>query len=750
MKRNKQIANGFSQLDDILFLADSLRFTSNLDLPGPSIRMTRSLLPFLSLLILATFASAAEPQIWTVNSRADVMRGQARSVSIDQNGSITPAPKVTELYKTEQPYIWSSGIDAGGNVYLGTGAEGRIYRVTPTGTGALFADLTELNVSALAIGRNGELFAATSPDGKVYQLDAAGKATVYFDPKEKYIWSLAVMSDGSLAVGTGENGKIYRVRASNAAPEASILFDTSETHIISLAADKIGNLFAGTDSGGLVLRFGPDGKPFGLLDSPLREIHEMSVGPDGSVYVLALGESASTAKPEASPTPASSTVTTDAPNPAQPAAPQKSKYDLTGAKTAVYRILPDGGSDILWSSPTVVGFSIYAHQNGRGVLVGTSDRGRIYNIGNDGNETLAMQTDASQISGIFSRGGNLYAASSNQGRLFKIGPDTVAEGLYESAVLDAKTTASWGNLWWTSNGNVTVETRSGNAEFPNETWSGWEPVRSDARRGKASNPSARYFQWRAKLASGSSLREMNLAYVPRNIAPEITTLQVLPANVGLLANPPVQIDPNIELSGMAPQNFGIVIAPQPPRRVFQRGARAFQWTAEDRNGDKLLFDVYFKEVADTDYKLLKENVTETFVTIDGLSLADGKYLVRVAAKDSQSNPTGQFLTGDIVSEPFDIDNTQPAITVSGQPQVAGDSARVVFLATDRGSYIARAEYSVNGGEWQAVYPDDGISDGPDERYTVSVPLRVAGEYSVTLRVFDAGGNIGNARAIVRK
>jgi hypothetical protein len=236
--------------------------------------------------------------------------------------------------------------------------------------------------------------------------------------------------------------------------------------------------------------------------------------------------------------------------------------------------------------------------------------------------------------------------------------------------------------------------------------------------------------------------------MPRNIAPEITSLQVMPPNVGLLANPPVQIDPNIELSGLSPQNFGIVIAPQPPRRAFQRGARGFQWTAEDRNGDKLVYDVYFKEVADAEFKLLKENLSENFVTLDGLSLADGKYLLRVVAKDSPSNPTP--LTGEIVSEPFDIDNTQPSVTVSGQPQLTGDSARVVFIASDRGSYITRAEYSVNGGDWHSVFADDGISDGPDERYTVNVPLRAAGEYSITLRVFDATGNMGNARAIVRK
>src|SRR5205814_3207444 len=118
---------------------------------------------------------------------------------------------------------------------------------------------------------------------------------------EKYIWSLAILADGSLAVGTGDGGKIYEVKAANATPESSLLFDTSETHIISLATDKQGNLYAGTDSSGLVMRFGPDGKPFGLLDSPLREIHQLEIGPDGSLYVLAVGESASAAKPVETP-----------------------------------------------------------------------------------------------------------------------------------------------------------------------------------------------------------------------------------------------------------------------------------------------------------------------------------------------------------------------------------------------------------------------------------------------------------------
>ena len=202
---------------------------------------------FVSLAVIAIFSAftqASEPAIWTVSSRADVLRGDARNISIDSEGSIRLSPRLAEVFKTDQPYIWSSAFDAAGNVYLGTGGDGKVFKVAG-GAGSLFADLAEMNVTALAVGRAGEIFAATSPDGKVYRIDQTGKPAVYFDAKEKYIWSLAIMGDGSLAVGTGESGKIYRVKTANATPESSLLFDTSDSHIICLTTDKAGNLYAG-------------------------------------------------------------------------------------------------------------------------------------------------------------------------------------------------------------------------------------------------------------------------------------------------------------------------------------------------------------------------------------------------------------------------------------------------------------------------------------------------------------------------
>ena len=711
--------------------------------------MNKFALVIIFVIAFSALCFAAGPLVWSVNSRADVMKGDARGVSVDSDGTIGLAPKLTEVFKSGQPYVWSSATDAAGNVYLGTGGDGKIFRVDASGKGTLFTDLTEMNVSALALGRSGEIYAATSPDGKVYKIDAAGKADVYFEPKEKYIWSLAVLSDGSLAVGTGGGGKIYKVKSANATPESSLLFDTSETHIISFATDKQGNLYAGTDSNGLVMKFGADGKPFGLLDSPLREIHDLAVGPDGSVYVLALGESASAPKAaDAAVTPAatpeSKTVSVEKPS-LTPEAPPKSRYDLTAAKSAVYHILPDGSTDIIWASPSVTGFSLVANQAGNGVLLGPSDKGRIYNITNEGRDTLVLQTDANQISTMRSAGNSFVATSSNQGSLYRFGPETVAEGTYDSAILDAKATATWGRIWWRSGGSVTIQTRTGNTEKADETWSAWSSAASDPKGMQVASPKAKYLQWRAVLkAPGATLSEVSLSFVPRNIAPEVLSIQILPTNVGLVANPPQQIDPNIELTGLDPVVFGIPNAAVPPRRVYQRGATSLQWTAEDRNGDKLVYDVYYKEVGDTSFKLLRGGLTDNFIAIDGQSLADGRYVFKIVAKDSPSNPAGTALSGERLTEPIDIDNTPPVVTA-----VSNTATKTVFSAVDKASYLVRAEYSINGGEWKPIYADDGISDSPSETYSVDVPA-AGGEYAITIRVYDVNGNSGNARTVVKK
>src|SRR5918999_1123696 len=130
-----------------------------------------SILPLLLLLVFAaSTARGGGPVVWETNSREELLKGEARGISVTDTGALMLAPRFAQLFDTEQAYVWSTAADAAGNVYLGTGHDGRVFRVTPDGKGALLYDAAELDVSALAVGRDGALYAGTSPDGKVYRV----------------------------------------------------------------------------------------------------------------------------------------------------------------------------------------------------------------------------------------------------------------------------------------------------------------------------------------------------------------------------------------------------------------------------------------------------------------------------------------------------------------------------------------------------------------------------------------------------
>lgn len=730
---------------------------------------------FLSLAIVlfgVLKTRAGGPVIWETETRAVLLNGESRGVSVTDTGALMLAPRFTQVFDTEQAYVWSSAADASGNVYLGTGHDGRIFRVGSDGRGALLYDAAELDVTALVVGRDRALYAGTSPDGKVYRVTADGKAEVYFDPPDKYIWSLALMPDGALAVGTGDTGRLYRVRAAGAQPEASLLVDTNETHVISLVTDRAGNLIAGTDPGGLVLRVSPEGKTFALFDSPLREIHSLALAEDGSIYALALGDAATGARAATATVTTQSvssstgggtvtgTVTTDDGATAQAVVlgvqqtPARSRNELNGARSAVFRIGSDGGSDVLWSSQTVTAFSVAAVPGRAGVLVGTSDKGRIYSVTDDGRDTLLLQSSEDQISSFVVRGSDVFVASSNQGKLFRLGGEAQAEGTYESPVRDAKFVASWGRVWWRGRGQVELQTRTGNTERPDMTWSDWSaPYRDPAGAGVAS-PRARFIQWRAVLrsAGGSDARVegVSVSYLPRNVAPEVLQIQLLPVGIALQPAMQVPVDPNIEASGIDPA----LIGPQPqipPRRLFQRGAVSLQWQAEDRNGDQLLYSVFYRPVGESTFHVLKENVRDNFFSIDGATLGDGRYIFKVVASDAPENSLGQALSGERISEPVEVDSTPPVVRAEGSAQATPDGrARVRFTVEDANGRLRRADVSVDSGEWRAVFPEDGIADGPRESYALDVPLSGAGEHTISLRAIDGSGNVSSARVVVRR
>src|SRR5690348_13317089 len=103
------------------------------------------LLPLLASIPL--FAVA--PSFWETRTYDEFRKGKLTSLSLTNEDQLVLAPKFDAIFNTEQPLIWSAVADSKGNVYLGTGHEGKIFKVDASGKGDLLADLTELDVLAL-------------------------------------------------------------------------------------------------------------------------------------------------------------------------------------------------------------------------------------------------------------------------------------------------------------------------------------------------------------------------------------------------------------------------------------------------------------------------------------------------------------------------------------------------------------------------------------------------------------------------
>ena len=93
----------------------------------------------------------------------------------------------------------------------------------------------------------------------------------------------------------------------------------------------------------------------------------------------------------------------------------------------IYRLSPDGSPKTIWSSHEDLVYALAFDHEGR-LLAGTGNRGRIYVIAGNQYTDLA-EASASQVTAFApAPKGGLYAATSNLGKVFLLGPNRGKRG----------------------------------------------------------------------------------------------------------------------------------------------------------------------------------------------------------------------------------------------------------------------------------------------------------------------------------
>jgi hypothetical protein len=755
---------------------------------------------------LVSTAFAEGTRTWEQSKFDELTKGTATGVAIRSMGGLELAPTFKSLYATPSTYIWAIAADDSGNVYVAAGAPARVYRITPGGKATIIFEPKELQVQALQTGPGGAIYAATAPDGKVYKLEhiagakvqppksdppqatASGKekdkdkkddvakpsadpswsSSVYFEPGTKYIWDLALDRAGNLYIATGDHGEIYRVTPKG---EHSVFFKSDETHIRVMAFDAQENLIAGSDGSGLIYRISPAGEGFVLYSAPKKEITALALDRAGNIYAAGVGEKRSggglgssgisTALLNAgSSTPTVGTTSqapgiTITPTPSAPSMAGPFPFPGGGASggSDVYRIASDGSPTRVWTSHEDIVYALAFDAQGR-LLAGTGNRGHIFAINGLDDFSDLLKAPASQVTAFAKApGGGLYAATSNLGKVFLLGPSLEAEGTYESDVFDAKLFSRWGRADFRGAGSVDLYARSGNVDNPDRNWSPWKKI-DLIKNGDTGVPAARYAQWKAVLHAGTAapgVDSVALNYLPKNAAPEIDDVTV---QVGVKYQPMPKMTGQGSDSGSSFGGSGSHFdSPTPSSR--DRDSIGVKWSAHDENDDQLVYSLYYRGDGETRWLLLKDNLTDKAYSFDASLLPDGGYKVKVIASDAPSHSPGEGLTASKESRRFEVDTTPPRIE-NLAASVEGGQIHVTFRAADSFSAIKRAEYSVDAGEWKYVEPVGQLADAKTENYDFKVAPEGAkdgaasSEHVVVVRVYDRYENMGAAKTLIRQ
>jgi hypothetical protein len=440
--------------------------------------------------------------------------------------------------------------------------------------------------------------------------------------------------------------------------------------------------------------------------------------------------------------------------------------DVSGVeKSAVYRINPDNTVETLWSSKEENVYDLLALE--KQLLFSTDNNGRIYGLAPDRRVTLVAQTGEGETTRLLPSDHSVLAATSNMGRIFRLGETPGASGFYEAPVHDSGTASRWGSLTWRADAPagsaVRFRTRSGNSAKPDRTWSDWSEPLADASGSRIASPNARYIQWKAELAGGTGgasgpgtpvLDSVMLAYLPQNSPPVVKSINVVMQSVAASQTARQAASSASAAYSVTVSDTGDATTSAPagtPTQTLPRAASqqiTVAWQADDPDGDRLVYNAYFRGEGETQWKLLRSDMHENAITFDADVLADGKYFFRVVASDREANPPATARDAQLVSAPVMIDNTPPAVTI-GVVRHSGATAHIEFEAADAASPLRRCEYSLDAASWVPVAAADGVIDSLREKFVLEITGLAPGEHLLVIRAADSANNTGTSKVILK-
>jgi hypothetical protein len=684
------------------------------------------------ILCCSSAANSTQTEIWETSSFDEFRQGELDNVSLTNTGTLFLAPQSEQILtlKDQDLFVWTLARDSKGNLYAGTGDQGKIFKISPGGEVSLFFDSPEIGIMSLAVDPTDNVYAGTEPDGLIYKITPDGAPTTLFSTVEHYVWALVFDPNSVLYAGTGESGKIFKIMPDGT---GTLLYDSPQSHIMSLLYDAKGWLYAGTEGKGITYKVGLDGSVFSLYNAEEEEIHSLALDRQGNLYIGAISNKFYPKQDQV-------------PAPAEQTRPKEKRLK----KSSIYRMNPAGTVRKILELPETLLYAMLVDPNDQ-LLVGTDDNGMLYRVFPNGeyHQVLTMKT-GNILSLLKDSSDRIYVGTGDAGAVYRLSAGVATQGSYLSPVHDVKTTATWGKIFWRGTASqIALLTRTGNTAIPDDTWSPWSEEFRNKEGNPISNPPARFIQWKAILTSQEQqnprLEDVSIAYLPNNLPPEIPQVAIY------YATQMEQTNQNAP-GGSTPSAPGTKEPQQQetalkPPKYIPPGYIAVVWDAKDPNNEGLLYSISLRGDKEANWKVLEEEIETSTYMLDTSTLPDGDYSVKIIATDAPNNPPDNALTAEKVSERFTIDNTAPEISIALNQRQGNNVVLVTVIAQDDFSRLQSAEYSVDAGKWIPIFPDDAVTDSRDEKYSIRLSELTPDEHLLAFRAMDRYHNVGVAKFV---
>ncbi|KYF62633.1 hypothetical protein BE15_43595 [Sorangium cellulosum] len=660
--------------------------------------------------LVALPAHAVGTRSFELKTLEDLKDGDLTGVSVDSNGNVragltlgaTPLPDATS--------VWSSAVLPDGTVLLGTGNEGKIYSVSG-GRVAVVATTGQMAVSSLAIVDGGDVIAGTFPEGKLYRLPRGagngGPAKLFAElPQTEDVWGLAYDPRAkALYAATGPEGKLFRLDATG---KAQVYFDSDEPHLVSVAVADDGAVYAGSNGKALLYKLTAPGRATVLHDFDADDVKAIAVAPGakgGAIYAIANKYAEAFAPPKR--------------NRSGPPSPQPARAQKPG-KGLLVRFDRSGVAERMMSDDETHYVSLGLGDD-LTPFVGTGAEGRLYTVSDNHVARLVADTDERQVGAFLLAGKRRFIATTDPAVFHEVKGVGGASAVWTSKVLDAGLRATFGRLTWRSDGALELETRTGNTDTPDSTWSPWSPALGAP--GDTKSPPARFVQIRARWSRdpGAVLREVKLAFVTDNARAVVTSIEAAPKG---------QTKPS---RTSFPSSGGE--APKPVTSL------QLTWKVDNPDQDDLRYRLSYRMEGQSTWRsMLKpgEKVTRAEHVWDTTALPEGEYRILVEASDELANPPERTLRHSLESGTVLVDTTPPLFRT-----LALQGRRLTGEVVDGLGPVARIEVSIAGlEEWRPIFPSDGIFDEAAEPFDADLSAIVPpGAHLLAVRAYDSAGNV---------